>query len=312
MGPLVSSRGRTGIRSRFRQLEVDDVDRQLLRALDERPSSSFRELAETIGMSERTVARRYQRLNNAGIVAIRGRTLPGIDGGHVWLIKARIDPPAAVEVAQQLSQWDSSRWVRLSTDRTELTCGLVMSRNQDHVVDALSRIPGLRSLNYYELLEVYTRSPSAPSSLEPLDDIDRSVVTYLARDGRASVAEIARAIGKDASVVSRRRQQLIESGRIYFEADIHPDALSASADVMIWLDVVPGHIREVGKRLRSLDACRFAAACTGGPTVVANLVSESPATLVQLIDDVLVDCGVCGCDIARLGMTFKRTSPIPG
>lgn len=294
------------------RLEIDTTDRDLLRALDARPTASMRELAEEIGSSERTVARRYRRLRDAGIVAIRGRTLPGIGGGHVWLSRVRIDPPAAPRVARELSHWDTSRWVRLSTDRTELTCGLVLPADRLHVLDTLSNVPGLRSLRHHELLEVYTREPAAAASLDPVDPVDREIMAHLAQDGRATAAQIARALGRDASTVSRRRQRLVESGLIYFEADIHPAALSTSADAMVWLGVAPGHIREVGHRLRSLGGCRFAAACTGGPTVVANLVSGSSAGLVQLIDEVLAGRGVHSCEIVRLGSTFKRTSPVPG
>lgn len=52
-------------------MQVDDVDRKLLRLLQEDAMSSIAELAERAGMSSGPVWRRIEKLENAGV--IRGR-----------------------------------------------------------------------------------------------------------------------------------------------------------------------------------------------------------------------------------------------
>lgn len=69
-----------------------------------------------------------------------------------------------------------------------------------------------------------------------LDELDRQIVAWLSRDGRASYREIGDAIGLSAPAVKRRVDRLIEQGVIEgFTAVIDPRALGWTTEGFIEL-----------------------------------------------------------------------------
>ena len=101
-------------------LTLDRLDRQLIYALQIDGRASFRRLAEVLGASEQTVARRYRRLREAG--AIRVIVLPNPRRfEHYWTTRVRVRPPAAVAFAEAVARRDDVAWVGLIAGGTEVT-----------------------------------------------------------------------------------------------------------------------------------------------------------------------------------------------
>jgi DNA-binding Lrp family transcriptional regulator len=69
-----------------------------------------------------------------------------------------------------------------------------------------------------------------------LDDIDRQIVAWLSRDGRASFRTIAAAVGLSAPAVKRRVDRLVGDGVIEgFTAVIDPSALGWTTEAFVEL-----------------------------------------------------------------------------
>lgn len=69
-----------------------------------------------------------------------------------------------------------------------------------------------------------------------LDDIDRKIVAWLQRDGRASYREIGSDVGLSAPAVKRRVDRLVEEGVITgFQAVVDPRAIGWTAEAFIEL-----------------------------------------------------------------------------
>ena len=64
---------------------IDRVDRRILHALQIAPRAPFARIAIVLGVSEQTVARRYQRMRGAGIVRVLARTLASRRPGTSWI-----------------------------------------------------------------------------------------------------------------------------------------------------------------------------------------------------------------------------------
>ena len=93
--------------------QLDDVDRQLLHALTLAPRAPFRLLADVVGVSDQTIARRYRRL--AADLGLR--VLGLIDGERAgwvnWLVRLQAAPGSAQRIAETLARRPDTRWVRL-------------------------------------------------------------------------------------------------------------------------------------------------------------------------------------------------------
>lgn len=67
-----------------------------------------------------------------------------------------------------------------------------------------------------------------------MDEIDRQIVAYLSRHGRASFREVGSAVGLSAPAAKRRVDRLVEDGTIEgFAALVDPRALGWSTDVFV-------------------------------------------------------------------------------
>lgn len=289
---------------------LDAVDKQLLWLRDLDPTAPLGRLATDLGLSPRTVQRRLRRLQAGGVLRILGRTLPGFGGRLAWLVRARGHPNAIAELAAQLRDRPHARWVRHSSDGGELISGLVTAPGRkDTTVDLLHQHPGLHEVRTHELLEVWGRNTAAVTTPgRDLDTVDRRIMALLESDGRMDNSAIAEALALDRSTVSRRRRHLLDDGIMYFEADIHPRALGDGGDVFCWVSMVPGSIRQLATRLRSLREVRFVAATTGTSNLAAHIVLPAGASIIDFMDAEISEHGVTAVEIQTMGRVFKRNA----
>jgi DNA-binding Lrp family transcriptional regulator len=82
----------------------DDLDRQLVQALQLDGRAPFSRIADVLGVSDQTVARRYTRLRTTGTIRVLGLTDPAALGEVVWLLRVQCTPDAAVSVAEAMAR----------------------------------------------------------------------------------------------------------------------------------------------------------------------------------------------------------------
>ncbi len=80
-----------------------------------------------------------------------------------------------------------------------------------------------------------------------IDAVDRKILDYLERDGRATLAEVGEAVGLSASAVKRRVDRLQETGVIVgYSAIVDPQALGDRLEAFVELycgdTVAPGDL----------------------------------------------------------------------
>ena len=209
-----------------------------------------------------------------------------------------------------LAEFDNSRWVRISTDGSELMCGLVTDApSTDPILTRLPVEPTLRMFAVHELLHVWgghgDLTTIAPISL---DQFDEALLSLLAVDGRAQMRTLAEHLGVNASTVSRRRQRLVDAGVLYFEADVDPQALGGTGDAMLWMRVPPGAIRAAGAALRSDVRVRFAAATSGSYDLVAHVHVIDHQAILGFVDETLAELQVSATDVVPMGRVLKRNA----
>src|SRR5271167_3867805 len=85
---------------------VDDLDRQLAQCLGIDGRASFSAIAEVLGVSDQTVARRYRRLRSA------------------WVLRLRCVPGSGEAIAEALARREDTAWVQLLSGDTEVLCSL--------------------------------------------------------------------------------------------------------------------------------------------------------------------------------------------
>lgn len=285
---------------------LDALDHGILESVTRHPDAPLAQWAAENEVNARTVARRFEALRRRGVIRVIGRTLPGFGGRLAWLMRISASPAQLSRIATDLAALPSTRWVRHSMDRGELICGIAAAPSDytDLLARLYSYVPA-RDVRSYQLVRVWGHSDAAVTGAELIDDLDRQMLEHYAVDGRLSAARLAERLGVDPATVSRHRRRLVDAGILYFEADIDPDVLSNFGDFNLWLQVRPGAVAEVGKRLRTQPETRFVAATSGSHQIYANVVMPDAAALVPFLDG-LEDLGITAVETVPMGIAVKR------
>ncbi|WP_370672241.1 Lrp/AsnC family transcriptional regulator [Streptomyces sp. PpalLS-921] len=101
---------------------LDALDLRLVHALQLDGRAPLTSIADVLGVSDQTVARRYRRLRGAGAMRVLGLADAGRFGHIEWLVRVRCTPDSASGVAGALARRDDTSWVSLTAGGTEIVC----------------------------------------------------------------------------------------------------------------------------------------------------------------------------------------------
>lgn len=293
--------------SALHQSHITPIDRGILASVIRNPDAPYALWAKENDISAPTVARRYMAMRRRGIVRVIGRTLPVFGGRIAWLVRINAAPSRLGPIAVELVSLPETRWVRHSMDQGELICGIVTmpSAYKSLLSQLHSSIPA-RDIRVHRLLEVWGAPGNMASTVGYIDELDRRILDEYAQDGRLSAKDIGERIGVDPATVSRHRQKLINSGILFFEADIDPDALTDFGDFNLWLNVQPGRIGSLGRHLRGLPETRYVAAISGPQQIFANVMVSEASNMIDFVDG-LWNRGIIAAELVPMGKSLKRS-----
>src|SRR6202012_3139831 len=250
----------------------DLLDVQLVYALQLDGRAPFSLIGEVLGVSDQTIARRYNRLRSTGRLRVRGLVEQDLLGLRSWIIRVQCTPSAAAAVAGALAQRPDTAWISLTSGGTEVTC-VARTRTGDEdshlLLDTLPRSRGVTGITAQCVLHTYfggvlslvnksgTLTPDQVAALQPRIESragapttptaeDSARLTALELDGRTTFSELATATGWSQSTVRRRIADLRASGGLYFDVDFHHSLLDLPARGMVWLTVNPAPLGAAG------------------------------------------------------------------
>lgn len=122
-------------------IAFDELDRQIVQALQIDGRAPFSRIGTVLGVADRTVARRYRRMIAAGALGVFG--LPntyGFGHGH-WLIRLSCAPDAARAVGDALARRPDTSWVHLLSGGTEISCNIRSWTAEEHSALLLRKLP---------------------------------------------------------------------------------------------------------------------------------------------------------------------------
>ncbi len=120
------------------------------------------------------------------------------------------------------------------------------------------------------------------------DSVDRAIVDLLIEDGRMSCTEIARRIGHVSERSVRYRiERLIKEGIIRISAVVSPKSVGFPVTADVFIEVEPGRIMDVARRLRDLECVSYVACSTGATDVSAQIVARNNDELYGFVTQVI-------------------------
>ncbi|MBP2327603.1 DNA-binding Lrp family transcriptional regulator [Kibdelosporangium banguiense] len=288
---------------------LDDVDRGLVHALQIDGRAPLRTIASVIGVSENTVARRYQRLRSAGVMRVVGAINGARLGYTAWTLRLQCTPDAATAVAAALADRPDTSWVYLLSGGTEISCNTQARSVGDRDALLLSKLPrtrrvtsvsahsilratalptmwsGLHWLNADQVDALRPEPPAVDDTPITLDAGDKALLGALSLDGRTGYAELASVTDWSDSTVKRRMDHLRRSGVLSYMLDIPPAALGFHAEARLWMSVQPSRLVGTAETLANHPEVSFAAVTTGATNLTAAVNCRDTGDLYRFLTE---------------------------
>jgi len=221
-------------------LELDEIDRSLIRELTLDGRATYATLAPIVGLSQAAVRTRVQRLLDEQIITITGRVDPSSFGLGVFAF-AFVEVSREIDkVAALVGEVDEAVFVVAGAGRFDLLVELRCSDNEALLrsLDRIRVLEGVRALSsvtvlHYEKQDwtgvgnreaVHSPKPVAALGHE-FDDIDRELLRGLMADGRATYSALAPSVGLSQAAVRDRAIELLDAGIITIQAHPVPEAM---------------------------------------------------------------------------------------
>ncbi len=123
------------------------------------------------------------------------------------------------------------------------------------------------------------------SQIEP---IDRAIADILMEDGRLACSEIARRIGGVSErTVRNRLDRLIEEGVIRVAAIPNPQSLGYSVVADVFIQVEPGALLEVARRLVAHESVSYVGCSLGESDISIQVVGRDNAEVFNFVTEVV-------------------------
>lgn len=272
----------------------------------------MRRIGEVVGVSEQTAARRYNALHGAGVLRVVVGPSPVAAGTRLWLLRLQCRPGSAGTLGERLAARDDVGWVALLSGGAELMCTATVPADAapgSGVLPRLSHTTTVLSFTAYAVLQSYSGGPAEFSGFdEPLtvreqrmltggrpparrvarahvEPGDRELLRELRRDGRASLATLARSLDWPTSRVSTRLQSLLDTGAVDVDVDYLLEHFGFDTSAQIMMQVAPSRIAAVCEALSTHRLTSWVAAVTGPANVMAAVSCHDSNELFEYVTE---------------------------
>jgi DNA-binding Lrp family transcriptional regulator len=287
-------------------ITLDELDRQIVHCLGVDGRASFSRIAQVLGVSDQTVARRYRRLRSSGVLRVVGLKARRKLGSLGWFLRMRCVPGSGPAIAAALARRTDTAWIQLLSGDTEVLCAVRgdAREERDSLLAKLPRSGRIVAVTAHSLLHMFAGGQDGlgflkvlpPERVEPLrhpvrgghvelGELDMALFRALGVDGRSSHADLATATGWSESTVRRRLDQLRDAGVLYFDLELDLATFGFCASAWLWMSVPPSQLAAVGRAVAEFPQVAYAGATTGPANLAVCAVCRDEVALYEFLTE---------------------------
>ncbi|GAA1412929.1 AsnC family transcriptional regulator [Glutamicibacter uratoxydans] len=259
-----------------------ELDLAIVGALEVQPRVEFTKLAQILGVSSSTVARRWDLMQSEGVAWTT--VIPGarfLETGWSAFIAIECEPGQEDELAKALCAEPAFGTVALITHHRQFHVDYFAASHHagmDALQTIFRRLPGVRSRHISPISKIYRQanewssgtlaavdkqkfneSETAEIGYFQPDGLDTAIVELLFIDARQSWQHLANLLDVSAQTIQRRVHRLVASGLVAFRCDSGELTSRGLKDFNISWSVPPIDVDQVGQALANDSACRVSA-----------------------------------------------------
>ncbi|MGW2397423.1 Lrp/AsnC family transcriptional regulator [Kitasatospora sp. NPDC001664] len=311
----------------------DPTDLAILRLLRRSPRAPLAEVAAALGIHERTVARRLDRLTSSGRVRFTALLIRDFLGDAlVAELAVRCAPDRLHDTALALARRPDTNSVEVATGAPDVYVELTLPdrRRLLEAVTSIGCLDGVTGVHSEVLVRLLlTANDWAPFDDEPteprravsegrplpepiaVDELDEQLVALLQDDARMSMTRLARELRVGETTARRRLARLMGSHVLHLRLHAEPEVLGFPVECRFRLAAPPAERDEVLRALGREPAVRHLALTTGAHSLLGY---SSHRTMAEL--DAFSTRAFAGTthpvDTALLLRSYKRAGRAAG
>jgi DNA-binding Lrp family transcriptional regulator len=278
---------------------LDELDLALVNAVQIAPRASWQVIGSVVGVDASTVARRWQRITERGLVWVTAHARIATPSEFVLgCVEIHCRPDERDRLALQFARMPqvvSVHQVGSGRDLLVLLNSRSLPALSRFVLDELSHRSGVRQTSVHAATAIFGEgghwrldalSPAQRAELARyalprgrqgvLTEQDRALMVALSIDARRPVSELAAETGTSVSTARRRLARLVDQGLVSIRCEVAQGLTGWPVSAILWANVPAGELAEVGRALAKLSEVRFCAAVTGERNLVVIVWLRSP------------------------------------
>lgn len=297
-------------------IKLDDIDYKCIDVLLKHPLATWREVSEKVDVTERTVARRMQKLLDEKIFRVLGETDPLIlkKGGvhHVW-IKCKLG--MVEQVATSLKNMKSCKLTLSLTGSYDLFAEFHFDSYEEMLEHTFQVIPAIEGVQTYDNNAVLRHFKQASNRYyheeKSLTTEETRLIELLLQDGRAKITELSSALNLSSPTVKGMIDQLVLDKILGYKLDIEPMLVGFSTEAIVCLEVSPSEMPAVIEILQASQFTRCLFGTSGKSQVFWHVVHNDNHSLWNLVWELLKDFkGINHMNLNMVLHAYKRSGYI--
>ncbi|TLM70950.1 Lrp/AsnC family transcriptional regulator [Pseudarthrobacter sp. NamB4] len=291
-------------------MELSEEDLALVQVLQAYPRLGWSDAAKVLGVHATTLAARWERLRSSGAAWVTAH-LAG-DPRQMLLAFVAVDSEMHLResVTAQLAAIPEIVTVEEAASNRDLMLTVITRSLEEFSSKVGSRLKGIEGLTKYQSalctrlhtsadewrLNILgksqlaalrtlgqqgrpdTKQAAAGGARLPENHLD--LLPFLARDGRATAADIARELGRHPATVQRQLNRVLASRLLLFRCEIAQSYSSYPVTCQWFANVPAGRHEEAAAALRTISNVRLSASTTGPTNFVIIMWLQSLADVM--------------------------------
>jgi DNA-binding Lrp family transcriptional regulator len=310
---------------------LSSLERSIVNVLQRDGRAQYAQMARALGVTEKTIARRVERLLDDHAIEITTAADPSLLGYRAAALVG-VSCDGSVPPGDLVAAIAELRWV----DYVVQTLGPyellveIFCQDQEEMLDVaqgkLLAFPGVAAIETFPYLQMPYQEPVweraqekdgglAADGSRPLDEVDRRIVAELSENGRLPFATVGEALGISESQVRKRVHRMTDSGAVRIMALTNPRNLGFETLAFIGVRAAPDRrVTELAAAISAVPSVTYLAICAGRFDIFAEVVCRDAEHLVSVLDDEFRNlAGVAHLEtfVSRL-VHYRRLHPAPG
>lgn len=293
-----------------RAMELSEEDLALIQVLQAHPRLGWADAAKVLGVHATTLAARWERLRASGSAWVTAHLAGDPRQMLLAFVAVDCDMNLRDSVTAQLAAIPEIVTVEEAASNRDLMLTVITKSLEEFSANVVSRLKTIEGLTKYQtalctrlhtsadewrlnildkaqLATLRTVGQATPggstqrAGAAPLPPSHLDLLPYLARDGRATAAEIARDLGRHPATVQRQLNRVLASGLLLFRCELAQGYSSFPVTCQWFANVPAGRHEEAAAAFRTISNVRLSASTTGPTNFLIIMWLQSLADVMN-------------------------------